>query len=249
MAQIKYSGKTDIGLKRKNNEDSLVINPGLGFCLVADGMGGAAAGDLASRIFALTSESTFADFKGQSEKETVKKVQKSFYLSNQKILEHVNENPLHKGMGCTAELLAFFDEGFVLGHMGDSRTYRFSSGKLEQLTTDHSFVQDQIDQGLITPAEARTHHLRNLIMRAVGVKEDISLDLLRGKVSAGDLFLLCSDGLTDMVDDLHIEKILARNDSLTSKNEQLIEMAKSLGGKDNITVVLASINPDNHIFP
>ncbi|MBW2591462.1 MAG: Stp1/IreP family PP2C-type Ser/Thr phosphatase [Deltaproteobacteria bacterium] len=243
MAQIEYSGKTDVGLKRKNNEDSLIINPDLGFCLVADGMGGAAAGEVASRIFAQTSESTFADFKGKSEKEAIEKVQKSFYLSNQKVFEHVKENPLHNGMGCTAELLSFFDEGFVLGHIGDSRTYRFRSGKLEQLTTDHSFVQDQIDQGLITPAEARKHHLRNLILRAVGVKENISIDLLRGKVSIEDQFLLCSDGLTDMVEDRHIEKILARNDALASKNEQLIEMAMSSGGKDNITVVLARIKP------
>ncbi|MBW1867327.1 MAG: Stp1/IreP family PP2C-type Ser/Thr phosphatase, partial [Deltaproteobacteria bacterium] len=228
---------------RKNNEDSLIINPDLGFCLVADGMGGAAAGEVASRIFAQTSESTFADFKGKSEKEAIEKVQKSFYLSNQKVFEHVKENPLHNGMGCTAELLSFFDEGFVLGHIGDSRTYRFRSGKLEQLTTDHSFVQDQIDQGLITPAEARKHHLRNLILRAVGVKENISIDLLRGKVSIEDQFLLCSDGLTDMVEDRHIEKILARNDDLVSKNEQLVEMALSSGGKDNITVVLARIKP------
>ena len=243
MAQIEYAGNTDVGLKRKNNEDSLLINSDRGFCLVADGMGGAAAGEIASQIFTQTSESTFADFKGQSEKEAMANVQKSFYFSNQKILAHVKKNPLHKGMGCTAELLAFFDEGFVLGHMGDSRTYRFSAGKLEQLTTDHSFVQDQLDQGLITPAEARTHHLRNLILRAVGVKEDISLDLLRGKVSTEDLFLLCSDGLTDMVDDGHIENILAKKDAIAAKSQQLIEMAKSAGGKDNITVVLARIKP------
>jgi protein phosphatase len=243
MAQIEYSGDTDIGIKRKNNEDSLIINADRGFCLVADGMGGAAAGEIASQIFARTSESTFSDFKGQSEKETMAKIQKSFYFSNQNILTHVKENPLHKGMGCTAELLAFFDEGFVLGHMGDSRTYRFSSGKLEQLTTDHSFVQDQLDQGLITPAEARTHHLRNLILRAVGIKEEISLDLLRGKVSTEDLFLLCSDGLTDMVDDHHIETILAQKGALAAKSQQLIEIAKSAGGKDNITVVLARIKP------
>lgn len=141
MAQIEYSGKTDIGLQREKNEDSLIINPDLGFCLVADGLGGAAAGEVASRIFAQTSESTFADFRGQSEKETIEKAQKSFELSNQKIFEHIKENPLHDGMGCTAELLSFFDKGFVLGHIGDSRTYRFRSGKLEQLTTDHSFVQ------------------------------------------------------------------------------------------------------------
>lgn len=243
MAQIEYSGKTDIGLKRKNNEDSLIINPDLGFCLVADGMGGAAAGEVASRIFAQITESTFAGFRGQSEKEAIEKVQKSFYLSNQKVFEHVKENPLHNGMGCTAELLSFFDDGFVIGHIGDSRTYRFSSGKLEQLTTDHSFVQDQLDQGLITPAEARKHHLRNLILRAIGVKKDISIDLLQGKVSIEDQFLLCSDGLTDMVDDLHIEKILARDDTLASKNDQLIKMALSSGGKDNITVVLARIKP------
>ena len=243
MAQIAYSGQTDVGLKRTNNEDLFIIDRELGFCLVADGMGGHAAGELASQIFAETTAATFAGSGGQSEKETIQKVEKAFYFSNQKILAHVQKNPLDKGMGCTAELLAFYDHGFVLGHMGDSRTYRFRTGTLEQLTTDHSFVQEQIDQGLITPDEARKHHLRSLILRAVGVKEKLSLDLLRGNVSVGDQFLLCSDGLTDMVEDARIQKILGTEDPLPAKNEKLVEMAKSAGGKDNITVVLACIIP------
>jgi serine/threonine protein phosphatase PrpC len=144
-------------------------------------------------------------------------------------------------MGCTAELVGFFNEGFVLGHMGDSRTYRFRNGQLKQLTQDHSLVQDQIDHGLITPAEARNHPLRNVILRAVGVKKSAALDLIRGKAFPGDLFLLCSDGLTDMVDDTLIQETLSSSIVLPEKVENLVELAKSAGGYDNITVVLSEI--------
>ena len=241
MHEIASFGKSDAGLKRTNNEDAFMIRPDLGVCLVADGMGGAAAGEVASRIFAETTLEVFSQARYQSEQETLELVQMAFKWANERILDHVKENPHHKGMGCTAELVGFFNKGFVLGHMGDSRTYRFRNGQLTQLTQDHSLVQDQIDQGLITPAEARNHPLRNVILRAVGVKKIAALDLIRGKAFPGDLFLLCSDGLTDMVDDTLIRETLSSSIALPEKVENLVELAKSAGGYDNITVVLSEV--------
>jgi protein phosphatase len=234
-------GKTDTGLRRSNNEDAFIVRPELGFCLVADGMGGAAGGEIASGIFAKTTSEVFSEANPQSEKETLHLVQRAFAWANDRILKHVKENPHHQGMGCTAELVAFSDESFILGHMGDSRTYRLRSGQLKQLTQDHSLVQDQIDKGLITPAEARNHPLRNVILRALGVNESLALDLLRGKTLPGDLFLLCSDGLTDMIDDTVIQEVLSSTMVLPQKVEKLIQSANSAGGYDNITVVLSEI--------
>lgn len=241
MPKIVSFGKSDVGLKRTNNEDAFLVRHELGLCLVADGMGGAAAGELASRIFAETALEVFSTAGGRSEKEIYRLVQRTFGWANERILAHVKEEPRHKGMGCTADLVAFSDEGFVLGHIGDSRTYRLRKGKLKQLSKDHSFVQDQIDRGLIAFGEATNHPLRNLVLRAVGVKEDLALDLVRGKTFPGDVFLLCSDGLTDMLDDTLIREIVSSTIPLPQKVEQLVDTANSAGGHDNITVVLSEM--------
>jgi len=241
MRKIGYSGKSDTGLVRINNEDTFVIEPDAGFCLVADGMGGGAAGELASRIFAESALEVFLDNEDLSEQEVVETVKKAFQMANEKILDYASQNTFHESMGCTAELIVFTGGGFVLGHMGDSRTYRVRNGLLKQLTKDHSLVQDQIDQGALTPEEARNHSLRHVILRAVGAEENLALDLIRGKIYPDDLFLLCSDGLTDMVDDGLIGNVLKSAGSLNQKAEKLIELAKSAGGNDNITVVISEI--------
>ena len=241
MLKINSFGKSDIGRKRSNNEDALVLKPELALWSVADGMGGAAAGELASQIFAATALEVFSKGQGQSEQETFALVQKAFRSANERIRQHVKENQHHQGMGCTAELITFYDQTYILGHVGDSRTYLFRQGKLRQLTRDHSVVQDQIDQGLITPVEARTHLMRNIILRAVGVDEVIAVDFIRGKSFAGDFFLLCSDGLIDLVDDQLIQETLSLPDSLAQKGEKLIELANAAGGPDNITVILCAI--------
>jgi protein phosphatase len=144
-------------------------------------------------------------------------------------------------MGCTAELVAFYKDSFVVGHVGDSRTYLLRNGQLKQLTEDHSVVQDQINRGIISPAQAKNHPLRNVILQAVGVKETIEVDVMTGKALAGDLFLLCSDGLTDMVDDTSIQETLSVTGAVPAKTNNLIELAKSAGGHDNITVVLSQV--------
>jgi len=236
-----FFGQTDVGLKRAKNEDSFVVKPGQGLCLVADGMGGAAAGELASRIFVETAVELFSETLSRAEDDTAGLVQKAFEGANERVLDHVRSEPRHEGMGCTAELVAFCNDSFVLGHVGDSRTYLLRNAELKQLTEDHSFVQDQVNRGIITPAEAKNHPLRSVILRAVGVKEKIDVDLMRGKALPGDLFLLCSDGLTDMVDDTLIQEALSSNGAIHDKVDKLIDLAKSAGGHDNVTVVLCAV--------
>jgi PPM family protein phosphatase len=236
-----FAGKTDIGLKRENNEDAFSLNPELDFCLVADGMGGAAAGEVASHIFAEATLEIFLENSSRSEKQILYQVHKAYSHANQKIQQHVTHHPDHQGMGCTAEVLAFFDEGFILGHIGDSRSYRLRDGRLEQLTQDHTLVQQQMQEGLIAPDQIKHHPLRHLILRAAGIKEELTVDLLKGKTCPEDLFLLCSDGLTDMVSDDQIQNILSADIQIHRKVEELIEAAKAAGGYDNITVVLVTI--------
>jgi PPM family protein phosphatase len=240
---IEFIGKTDVGRIRSNNEDTFATNREAGFCLVADGMGGAAAGEMASQLFTRIACQALEDLKSPSEKVLVQCVHNAFHQANESILEHVEAHPEHKGMGCTAELLAFTATRFVIGHIGDSRTYRLRQGVFTQLTKDHSYVQEQLDQGLITVEQARTHKMRNIILRAVGVKPSPALDIVCGSIFAGDLFLLCSDGLTDLVADEQIVEILQADASLDRQAEQLIEKANAYGGKDNVTVVLARVHP------
>lgn len=241
MVPVILFGKTDPGLRRSNNEDAFLLAPEVGLHLLADGMGGAAAGELASQIFAETAHELLSHTPLATEEERLQLIQQAFEQANGRILDHVATQPEHHGMGCTAELLILWNSKFVLGHVGDSRTYLYRRGQLKQLTRDHSLVQDQVDQGIITPEEARTHRLRHVILRAVGTTETLAVDFLRGNTFAGDLFLLCSDGLTDMVDDILIERILALPDALPQKVEKLIEAAKAAGGHDNITVILSEV--------
>ncbi len=240
MHKVISSGKSDIGLKRSNNEDAFVLEPDLGFFALADGMGGAASGEVASQIFIETVLKVFSKVDERSEQETLEFVQNAFRLANESILNRAGE-PHHHGMGCTAELLAFYGQNYVLGHVGDSRTYHFRQGQLRQLTKDHSLIQDQLDQGLITQDEARRHAHRNVILRAVGVDQVLAVDLVKGKCLPGDIFLLCSDGLTDMTDDISIQNVLSLPLHLAQKGEKLIELAKSAGGYDNITIILGAV--------
>ncbi len=240
--KVRCCGYTDIGLRRSNNEDAFVINPDLGFFAVADGMGGAASGEIASQTFAKTISEVFLKNEKQSERNILELVQKAFRLANEKIFDLAENNAHTHGMGCTAELIAFDYQKFVLGHVGDSRTYFLRQGQLKQITHDHSLVQGHIDQGIISKHEAKAFSKRNIILRAVGTNKTLSVDLIRGEVLPGDYFLLCSDGLTDMVEDPVIENTLISSfDNLSKKVKNLINLAKAAGGKDNITVVLCEI--------
>ena len=239
--KINCCGKTDVGRKRSNNEDALIVKPELNFLAVADGMGGQASGEVASKIFIDTTLELFSAGEHKSEQETRDLIQDAFILANQRILKLALDNPRQKGMGCTGELIAFYENKHVIGHVGDSRAYVLRNGKLLQLTRDHSYIQEEIDNGRITEEEAKVHPHRNVISRAVGVKDELAVDLINGECSPGDIFLLCSDGLTGMVSDTDIEKTLLSSSSLPRKVENLIDSANSAGGKDNVTVALCEV--------
>ena len=234
-------GRSDIGLKRANNEDTFRIDEHRGYCLVADGMGGAAAGELASQMFSETTRKIFENISARSSEESIECIQNIFRSANESIIHHIQNNPAHRGMGCTAELIVFSDNTFCLGHIGDSRTYRFRNGSGKQLTQDHTLIQERVDRGLLSREDARKHPLKNIIQRAVGINNLIALDMVRGLINPGDQFMLCSDGLTDMVEDAFIERTLFSDVTLEQKADTLIEMALSAGGKDNVTLVLVEI--------
>lgn len=239
MVRITCAGKTDVGQKRSNNEDALILRSDLGFLAVADGMGGAASGEVASSIFIDTAIELMCA--GSPNGIGADVIQRTFLVANQRIFKRSRENSLHQGMGCTAELLAFHDQNYILGHVGDSRTYLMREGRLRQITKDHSLVQEQLDRGLITPAEARTHSMKNVIVRAVGVSQTLAVDIIRGKAHEGDLFLLCSDGLTDMIEDDAIYRLLTLPFDLTMRAAKLVEAGNAAGGHDNITVALCEV--------
>lgn len=232
---------TDPGCVRSHNEDSCLINTQAGYFLVADGMGGAAAGEQASLLFKETILELCTMIPEGSPAPSQDLVQRAFKTANTKILSHVEDIPAHSGMGCTAELMAFHSTGFVLGHVGDSRSYCLSGGTLEQLTNDHTFVHDQVQQGLLSREQAKNHPMSNLILRFVGNNEGIEVEIIHGTALPGDIFLLCTDGLTDMVEDSQIKEILAFQGPLALKATMLVDQANHNGGKDNITVVLIEV--------
>jgi len=158
--------------------------------------------------------------------------------ANRAIFNAANSNPQYAGMGTTLVVAVFRDNRVLLGHVGDSRCYRLREGKLQQITRDHSLLQEQIDAGLITPEQAAFSANKNLVTRAVGVEDTVLLETHQHDVVAGDLFLMCSDGLSDMLDDEGIAQVLLAHDSLDSGTRALIDAANDAGGKDNISVIL-----------
>jgi len=241
MIRIESCGRTDVGLRRVKNEDAFVSSPELGLLALADGMGGAASGEVASGIFADTIRELFSAGPRPAEGEAEELVLRSFLLANQRIRELAARAPEHKDMGCTGEMVVFTDEGFAVGHVGDSRIYLFRGGRLRQVTKDHSFVQEQVDRGMLTPEQARAHAYRHMLLRAVGIHDTLTVDLITGKAYPEDLFLLCSDGLFDMVGDSVIEERLASDLTLEEKADRLIRDACDAGGHDNVTVVLGKV--------
>ena len=241
MVKILSASATDVGLRRTNNEDASLALPELGLFALSDGMGGAAAGEIASGYFIDTVRDIFINQNHESEEKICTLVQEAFRLSNQRIISHALLHPADQGMGCTGELLVFYADRYLIGHVGDSRIYLFRGGKLRQITKDHSLVQLQVDQGLITAEEARMHPMKNIILRALGNNPALSLDIIKGSAQHNDVFLLCSDGLSDMVADTIIQNTLASTQSIENKVQSLINSANSAGGKDNITVILCAV--------
>lgn len=238
MTNIAAFGKTDVGLHRTNNEDVFLLMPEAGSFALADGMGGPAFGEVAAAIFAETSRRMLPASPPGTIDDAERLARDVFLIANRDILAYASEDADREGMGCTAELLLFVGDEWLVAHVGDSRSYRFRGGRLSRITKDHSLVQEQVDRGLLSEADARRHPMRNVIVRAVGTSERVEPDIHRGALLPGEMILLCSDGLTDMADEADIEAILAGPGPLAEKGKRLVDLALAAGGRDNVTVVL-----------
>lgn len=241
MVRLLTAGATDIGMRR-NNEDAYLVSTELGLFALADGMGGAASGEIASSCFIETAQELFEMYRYETANDLGSVVHEVFRISNSRILDHVADHPEDRGMGCTGELLAFRNDQYIIGHVGDSRTYLFRDDTLRQMTKDHSLVQSQIDEGILSAEGARNHPRRNIILRAIGTEPSLQLDVIKGRGRDRDIFLICSDGLTDAISDESIAESLSSGMSMNETARTLIRSALSSGGKDNITVILCKLD-------
>lgn len=249
---MEFSGaaKTDVGRRRTGNEDSFCLAPELGLFVVCDGMGGHAAGEVASRLAVETIHELVRQYQGGENIPLVGEpppdsAQESHYLlsgirmANRAIYDAAQGRAEYTGMGTTVVAVLALGERVALAHVGDSRIYRIRSGQIAQLSRDHSVVQMQLDKGIISSAEAVDSQYRHMITRALGLKESVEIDLVEEPAAAGDLFLLCSDGLTDLVRDPEILAAVREADgNLEAACQALVDLANAKGGEDNITALL-----------
>ncbi len=238
---LAISGRTDPGRVRSNNEDAIGWSLDDGLAIVADGVGGHNAGEVAS---SMAVEQLLEQLAGQGNQHDslrcLDQLRTAIDQANRAIFVTAQQ-PEHKGMSTTLVLLRRCGDRMAIAHVGDSRAYRLRNGRLERLTVDHSLVQELMDGGMMSAEEARTSSRRNLITRALGLAEEVEVDLLTTSCRPGDRFLLCSDGLSDKIAEQRIQTIMARSDepeSLEQAAEELVAAANASGGQDNIAVVL-----------
>lgn len=236
---LRAAAHTDVGLRRRGNEDRFAIDPELGLCLVADGMGGHSAGQVASELAATTVLTSLRERKG-SDSSASEKLRCALEDANRAIYQAARQNSLYSGMGTTIVALLVEGERAALAHVGDSRAYRVRGGRIRQLTDDHSVVGELLRRHEISADDARDHPHRHMLTRALGVRGHVQPDLAELTLARGDRFVLCSDGLTNHLEDHEIAKLSAESDSLDACCEALIALANRRGGEDNITVALAS---------
>jgi len=233
LGVVEHAALTDVGREREGNEDSFLELPPL--FVVADGMGGAEAGEVASRtVVEVFSEAAEAGELPDSLEATVQ-------TANERIHTMASQDPSKAGMGCTTTAVYAAGGRLTAAHVGDSRLYRLRDGSFEQLTDDHSLVGGLVRLGQLTPEEAENHPQRSVILRAVGVEPTVEVDILHHDLEPDDVYLACSDGLTGMVRDVVIAETLAMFSSLAEAADMLIELANAAGGRDNITAALFRI--------
>jgi protein phosphatase len=251
--KVQFAGQTDVGLKRNHNEDSYLLLADHNLYMVADGMGGHSSGEVASRMAVETLAQFFRDTaededvtwpyrfdKGQTYEEN--RLATGVKLANLRIHESAASNNKQKGMGTTLVTLRFAREGMVIGHVGDSRCYRVRNGQIEALTEDHSLLNDYIKLKQLTEEEIANFPHKNVIVRALGMKDSVQVDIRTERPQVGDIYLLCSDGLCGMIeDDKILEVILQHQTNLEAGCSSLIEAANANGGNDNITAVLLRV--------
>ncbi len=235
MSDIRrYAGETDTGKKRRRNEDAYVVQPPL--FAIADGMGGAQAGELASGLAAAAVREDDADASGE------RHVADLIQEANRRVYQRSAEDAAVSGMGTTMTVALVEDGTVAFGHVGDSRAYLIRSGRLEQLTEDHSLVAELVRSGQLSPEEADTHPQRSVITRALGSDPDVDVDTFSVRAESDDLFMICSDGLTSMVeDDVILETVESNRNDLKRAAKALIGAANKRGGEDNITIIFFEI--------
>jgi serine/threonine protein phosphatase PrpC len=246
MMTLEFFCASDTGRARSNNEDSAVLDEATSLVVLADGMGGYNAGEVASGMCTSFIKTELGRWLAEaSESATDTDVRRAMDIcvdnANRAIFNAANSNPQYAGMGTTLVVGVFRENRLLLGHVGDSRCYRQRGGRLVQITHDHSLLQEQIDSGLITAEQAAFSSNKNLVTRAVGVEDTVLLETHLHDVMPGDLYMLCSDGLSDMVEDETISQLLQSCELLPEAARALIDTANEAGGKDNISVVLVRV--------
>jgi len=214
-----------------------------GLFIVADGMGGHAAGEVASEMAVQTIEQELDGLRDLDDS-TGDRLDQALRKANRNIHERTMTEVDKQGMGTTASVLLIYDKKYLIGQVGDSRVYLLRDGALHQLTKDHSYVQEQVDAGFLTPEQARYHPYSNVITRCVGASREVEPDIYQGDVSVGDLFLVASDGLTSMVDDRRLQILLMSRAEPERKVLALISEANGRGGLDNITAIVVQVAAD-----
>jgi len=231
---------------RSGNEDNFAVRDwgNRGLFIVADGMGGHAAGEVASEMAVQTIERELETLRDPNDRESGEKLAEALREANRTIHDRTITEVDKQGMGTTASVLMVWESKYLIGQVGDSRVYLLRDGELQQLTKDHSYVQEQVDAGFLTPEQARYHPYSNVITRCVGASPEVEPDIYHGEVRVGDLFLVASDGLTGMVDDRRLQILLMSRAAPERKVHALIAEANGRGGLDNITAIVVQIAPD-----
>ena len=253
--KLEVVNQSDVGQKRPHNEDSTITDIRNGLVILADGMGGYKAGEVASAL-AVTDilhgvseglkkikQGKIDEITGFTNESIL--VRDSITQTNSRIYNTAKVDPQCQGMGTTIVVGLFYDNKLTVAHVGDSRLYRFRNSELKQITKAHSLIQELVDRGLYTLEEAQANTPKNLVTRAMGIEADVDVDVVEEAVITDDIYLLCSDGLNDMVDDEEIHLTLSKySANLVQTAEELVKFANQRGGKDNISVILIRIRED-----
>ena len=238
-----YSARSDVGLHRQNNEDAVRVDAALGLAILADGMGGYNAGEVASAMAVdVIAREMGHHLKGDNPPRSVRDLRRAMEIcvgqANRAIFDAAHQKSAYAGMGTTLVMAALLRDALLIGHAGDSRAYRWRGGVLEQITRDHSLLQEQVDAGLLTPEEAAVSPNRNLVTRALGVEDNVLLEVQTFTVLPGDAYMLCSDGLTDMANHKQITEVFAEVTPADKRATRLIKLANEMGGQDNTSVAI-----------
>ncbi len=241
--ELKVGARSDVGMIRSGNEDNFFAEADdrRGVFVVADGMGGHAAGEVASEMAVQIVSRHLLSLTSVRDRASAEKLAQAMRDANRAIYDRMLAEVDKQGMGTTASVLVLSDNQFLIGQIGDSRIYLLRDGALTQLTKDHSYVQEQVDAGLLTPEQARYHPYSNVITRCVGASESVDADIYEGEMKPGDVFLLASDGLTGMVDDRRLQAMLLARSGPGRIVDALIAEANGRGGLDNITAIVIQV--------